>query len=37
VEGKLARHASDRNGNLHDIVLMSAYVQVSAGNDQPAD
>ena len=27
VEGQLARHASDRDGNLHDIVLMSAYLR----------
>jgi L-amino acid N-acyltransferase YncA len=28
VEGQLARHAIDRDGNLHDIVIMSAYVRV---------
>jgi L-amino acid N-acyltransferase YncA len=28
VEGQLARHAIDRDGNLHDIVIMSAYVKV---------
>jgi RimJ/RimL family protein N-acetyltransferase len=28
VEGQLARHASDRDGNLHDIVIMSAFVKV---------
>lgn len=27
VEGRLARHVVDRNGNQHDIVLMSAFVQ----------
>lgn len=27
VEGQLARHASDRDGNLHDIVVMSAFVK----------
>jgi L-amino acid N-acyltransferase YncA len=27
VEGQLARHAIDRNGNMHDIVLMSAFVK----------
>ncbi|MEI8166294.1 MAG: GNAT family N-acetyltransferase [Chloroflexales bacterium] len=28
VEGQLARHAIDRDGNLHDIVIMSAFVRV---------
>lgn len=28
VEGQLARHAIDRDGNLHDIVIMSAFVKV---------
>ncbi|WP_129627067.1 GNAT family N-acetyltransferase [Candidatus Oscillochloris fontis] len=27
VEGQLARHAIDRDGNLHDIVLMSVFVR----------
>ncbi|EFO81377.1 GCN5-related N-acetyltransferase [Oscillochloris trichoides DG-6] len=27
VEGQLARHAIDRDGNLHDIVLMSAFIR----------
>ncbi len=27
VEGQLARHAIDRDGNLHDIVIMSAFVR----------
>lgn len=27
VEGQLARHANDRDGNLHDIVIMSAFVK----------
>jgi L-amino acid N-acyltransferase YncA len=27
VEGQLARHAIDRDGNLHDIVIMSAYIK----------
>ena len=26
VEGQLARHAIDRNGNLQDVVIMSAFV-----------
>jgi RimJ/RimL family protein N-acetyltransferase len=28
VEGQLARHATDRDGNLHDVVIMSAFVRV---------
>jgi ribosomal protein S18 acetylase RimI-like enzyme len=28
VEGQLARHASDRDGNLQDVVIMSAFVRV---------
>ena len=28
VEGQLARHAIDRDRNLHDIVIMSAFVRV---------
>lgn len=28
VEGQLARHAIDRDGNLQDIVIMSAFVRV---------
>jgi ribosomal protein S18 acetylase RimI-like enzyme len=28
VEGQLARHAIDRDGNLHDVVIMSAFVRV---------
>lgn len=28
VEGQLARHAIDRDGNLHDIVIMSAFVRI---------
>jgi L-amino acid N-acyltransferase YncA len=27
VEGQLARHAIDRDGNMHDIVVMSAFVR----------
>ncbi|GAB4441221.1 MAG: GNAT family N-acetyltransferase [Chloroflexi bacterium OHK40] len=27
VEGQLARHAIDRDGNLHDIVIMSAFMK----------
>ncbi len=28
VEGQLARHASDRDGKLQDVVIMSAFVRV---------
>lgn len=28
VEGQLARHAIDRDGNLHDIVIMSAFARM---------
>ncbi|WP_322511538.1 GNAT family N-acetyltransferase [Chloroflexus sp.] len=28
VEGQLARHAIDRNGDLHDVVIMSAFLRV---------